>query len=71
MLDKSKLAPTSAHPAIHIAASAFAEVVRKCEWLLFETAQRLYDSHVEKAQMRLAPTRATCKSASGWHGMLR
>lgn len=54
MISKSKVIILA---AIAAAGVASAEYIRNFEFLLFIVAQRFYDAHVEKVQMRLAPTR--------------
>ena len=40
-------------------AAGMIEFVRRLEALIAEAMQRMYASHVEKTQMRLAPTKLT------------
>lgn len=56
MISKSKVITIAAIAAVGVAS---AEYIRNFESLLFIVVQRLYDAHVEKVQMRLAPTRQT------------
>jgi hypothetical protein len=57
MIDKSKLAVIAASAASGIAMPASAGFVRHFGSLLSMTARRLYHAHLERIQMRLAPTK--------------
>jgi hypothetical protein len=57
MINKSKLALTAAMAVASIASPASAEYMRNWGSLLYAMARRFYDARMEKAQMRLAPTR--------------
>jgi hypothetical protein len=57
MIDKSKLAVIAAGTALGIALPASAGFVRNYGSLLSTMARRLYHAHLERAQMRLAPTK--------------
>ena len=57
MVYKSKLALFAAAAAAGMAAPALAEYIRNYGSLLAIMAQRIYIAHMEKVQMRLAPTR--------------
>ena len=64
MINKSKPVLISGHTAIRIALPAAAEYIRTYGRFLFKTVERLYDAHMVKAQMRLAPPQTPCKAAS-------
>jgi hypothetical protein len=57
MVNKSQLALIAAIGAAAVASRASPEPIRAYGSLLFAMARRFYDARVEKAQMRLAPTR--------------
>jgi hypothetical protein len=57
MIDKSKLAVTAASAASGMALPASAGFVRHFGSLMSTTARRLYHAHLERVQMRLAPTK--------------
>ena len=57
MIDKSKLAVIAASTALGIALPASTGLVRNYGSLLSTMARRLYHSHLERTQMRLAPTK--------------
>ena len=56
MINKSKLALIAASAAASVASPASAEYIRNYGSLLLMMARRWYDAHMEKVQMRLAPT---------------
>jgi len=61
---KSKPVLISAPATMRTTLPAVAGYIRKCGQFLFKTAERLYDAHMLKAQMRLAPPHTPCKAAS-------
>jgi hypothetical protein len=56
MIEKLKLALFAADAAASVGSRASAGSIRDYGSLLIMKAQRLYDAHLERAQMRLAPT---------------
>jgi hypothetical protein len=56
MIEKLKLALFAADAAASVGSRASAGSIRDYGSLLLTTARRLYDAHLERAQMRLAPT---------------
>jgi hypothetical protein len=57
VINKSKPAIIAAVAAMGGTSPASASYIRNCSSLLLTMAQRFYRAHIEKAQMRLAPTR--------------
>jgi hypothetical protein len=61
MISKTRIALIAIVAAAGMTSPASAEPVRNYGSLLFDKARRFYDSRLEKAQMRFAPT--TCLDA--------
>jgi hypothetical protein len=57
MINRSKFDVIAAVAAIGVTLPASAEYIRNIGALLLITARRLFDAHIQKNQMRLAPTR--------------
>lgn len=57
MINKPKLAIIAAVAAIGVRSPASANYIRNFWSLLLTMARRFYDAHMQKVQMRLAPTR--------------
>jgi hypothetical protein len=57
MIDKSKLAVIATSAALGMALPASTGFVRHFGSLLSTRARRLYHAHLERVQMRLAPTK--------------
>jgi len=57
MIGRSKLALVAAVGTVSAASRAGVAYVRNVDALLFVIAERLYDTHTRRVQMRLAPTK--------------
>ena len=57
MINKPKLAILAAMAVVGVPSLASAEYIRNIESLPLMMARRFYDAHMQKVQMRLAPTK--------------